>query len=346
MLVSVFSTSTAFGYWGFAVAAFTLDVVYGSHKRIHCLTIEELRSDWQKIEGTPILVTSDLPHVKLVNLLVNSGFPSIVFTDEPEDCITAAMRQRQMALGDAIRFSTHCFSALDDVLRAPNVIQFGSQCFFERTLDVIERLIEAVVGSVDPDSMRKILERAIPDYREGDEQLTVGDVMARQNSEAWAPGRGLAELTTSDRGLVERVSDAYRPIFGRRELVALSWPRELFTTSDESPVSLADVNLTGGARFLFWGPYLFLPRGNWQANVQFEVVGNHSGNRFEAEICIGRDVEANGQGKFPSFGAYGFSMNFTIVDPGLSIEFRARLLEGAIEGKFGLLSVSFERLSE
>jgi hypothetical protein len=343
MLVSSFGTSTVFGYWGFSILGHVLDVLHGAHHRIHCLSLGEFREGWQGREGRAVLVTSDLPDVALVRCLLASGFPCFAFLDEPEDAIAAATRLRNMTPRQAIRFSTQCFSSLSEVLPVPSLQVLRSDCYFSNVNTVIEVILNAVVGFADHDIVRQVLERAAPDLVPGS-LLTVGELMLRHSEEALPPGRKLSQQTAEDQHLIKAVADAYRPIFERRELTFLQWPRELFQFARDLDTEYRTIDLVGGARYIIYGPYFFLPRGGWRVTIQFEVIENVSGNEMEADVAIGTSVVTRGRFDLPALGVFKFSLDFVIQDQNLPIEVRMQILKGAIEGDFSLLSASLERI--
>jgi hypothetical protein len=346
MLVSSFGTSTPYAFWGFATIDRIMEVLYGGlHDRIHCLTLQELNAAWEARRGKSVSVTSDRPEFELANLMLSAEFPCIAFLDEPEDAITATMRHRNMTAPDAIRFTTQYFCLLDDVLRTPRVNVFGSATFFRQAAEVIIEIMQIVGPTADSTAVGQVLREAIPNYREG-ELLTVGEAMARQTAEAWAPGRGISEQSSYDQKLIKIVSDEYRPIFQRKGLTKLAFPKQLFSTSSAASVSKDIVDLCGAARFIVWGPYLFLPVGHWRADVEFEVVDNLSGNEIEADITIGRTVATTGRFELPVMGIYKFCMYFKVTEVKLPVEVRFQTMKGAIEGRMALRSVSINRRSD
>ena len=341
MLVSAFATSTPFGYWGFSILGHVLDALYGAHHRIHCLNLGELREGWRARGDRPPLVTSDLPDSTLAKFLLSSGFPSVAFIDEPEDAILAATVFRGMSPRQAIRFSTRCFSSLNEVLLARDLHLIRGDRYYSTVTSVIEELLDIIVGSADPAVVAQVLERVAPDVSTSP-LLTVGELILRQAPEAWPPGRKLSEKPPEDQRLIMAVADAYRPIFNRRDLDLLHWPREMFLFSRDFDAEYKAIELLGGARYIVYGPYLCLPRGAWRATVKFEVIENRSGNEMEADVAIGAEVVSRGRFALSAFGVYKFSLDFVVENQNLPIEIRLQILKGAIEGDFNLLNILVE----
>jgi hypothetical protein len=138
-------------------------------------------------------------------------------------------------------------------------------------------------------------------------------------------------------------STAYRPIFERKPLMRLNWPRDLFYTCNEGYAEPELIDLTGPARFLIWGPLLHLPKGNWIVKIEFEVSENLSGTEVEADIHDGQRFLIVTKTALPREGKFSFELPFRVEDPQLPIQVRISLLKGAIEGKFGLRSMSLRR---
>jgi hypothetical protein len=248
-----------------------------------------------------------------------------------------------MSSRQAIRFSTRYFSSLSEVLLARDIHIIRGDSYFSTVAVLVEVLLNLIVGSADPDVVAKVLERVAPDPSVS-APLTVGDLMLRQAPEASPPGRKLKEHPPQDQRLIMAVADAYRPIFNRRDLDLLHWPREMFLFSRDFDAEYKAIELLGGARYIVYGPYLCLPRGAWRATVQFEIIENRSGNEMEAEVAIGAVVVSRGRFDLSAFGVYKFCLDFVVEDDALPIEIRLRILKGAIEGDFNLLTASMERV--
>jgi hypothetical protein len=345
MLVSSFGTSTPFAFWGFAVIDRIMEVLFGSHLRIHCLTVQELGEGWQRRDGKPVSVTSDRPAPELARLLLESGSPCLAFVDEPEDSITTVIRHRNVSPADAIRFTTQYFCLLDEILRTPKVNVFRGSTFHRQVAEVITEIVQIIDPNADATTVETVLHRTIPNYQRG-QSLTVGEAMARQTSEAWAPGRGIKEQSPYDQQIITGVSDSYRPIFQQKGLSQLTLPKQLFYRSSATQVPDGHVELLGAGRFIIWGPCLFLPVGCWSADIQFEVAENKSGNEIEADVAIGPNVVATGRFTLPILGVFRFVLDFEVGDINFPVEVRFRTMKGAIEGRIALRSVVIARRND
>ena len=87
-----------------------------------------------------------------------------------------------------------------------------------------------------------------------------------------------------------------------------------------------------------YGPYLYLPRGRWRADVQLIVSGNMHDKGLAvdvyADVMLARHAFKPAQG-----GLLQASLPFAVERSQQRIEVRVELLEGAIEGYLGLKQV-------
>jgi hypothetical protein len=258
--------------------------------------------------------------------------------DEPGDAMANAMRANSMPLHEAIRFSTQYFSCLGNAVPIDKVRIFGSSYYQTNLGDLISDVLKEIVGSVDEVVKSRVIERVAPDLPSRSDSK-VQDVIGLHTQGALLPGRARNQLSLQDQGLIKSVADAYRPIFEKRDLAMIEWPREMFFTASEGNSRPGDIALIGRARHIVWGPYLHLPPGGWRVTIQFEVIENISGNEIEADVCVGMLVAAVGRTVLPAHGYFEFFLDFMVADPNLPIEIRVLLLKGAIEGRFGLRKV-------
>jgi hypothetical protein len=344
MLVGVFGTSTPYAYWGFSAVRRVMQVLHGDQHHIHCTDIDQLRQSWAAREGKSVVFTSDCPDIEISDLFLQSGAPLIVFLDEPEDAIAFAMISRPLGAREAIRFSSRAFCSLYDILMEPSTFCFPSECLDADVKDIFAKLFQILAGSVVPEQLEEVMRQAVCDYHEG-QFITVADLLASECAHITLPAEGFAQQEPEVQDLIRVSSEAYRPMFKRKPLLRLEWPRDIVFTCNEGHTKPELIELTGPARFLIWGPYFHLPKGDWIVKVEFEVAENFSGAQLETDIYDGQNVLVVSQLSLPVEGIFSFEFPFTVRSPYYPIEVRFALLKGAIEGKFGLRSLSV-RLAE
>ncbi len=334
MLISAFGAPTPYCNWAMSILEHVLDTIYGSHYRIHCDTVAELREAWRDRNGRPVLVTSNMPDRELSDFLVASGFPCLAFVDDPVSTIVAPCED--VGFHDGVRLAVSHIAVLHHCLAAKQVRCLGSD-FRDASLPafIVEILI-LVTGEADSDTVIKIALALAPDAPTS----TVEHLVRQHSGRDISLVQALEARPPNEQALARALADAYAPLLARQPLTFLEWPLELFTILGSGLV----VDLVGKGRCVIWGPYLYLPAGRWRATVECEVVDNISGNEIEADICIALEVSANGRAYLPALGLFAFSLEFDVVDPSRRIELRLHLLKGAIEGRLGLRRVTVERV--
>jgi hypothetical protein len=319
-----------------------MQVLYGDHHHIHCTGIDDLRRAWDEGGGKPVVFTSDCPDGEISDLFLGFDAPRIAFIDEPEDAIAFAIVSRPMEAREAIRFSSRHFCSMQDILLDPHTVCFPSFYLNEDVRDVVTQLLQILAGSVDQDVLEAVMQRAVDEYQFG-RYTTVADQVAGDFARFALPSEVLAQQPPEILDLIKQCSDIYRPLLRRMPLVSLRWPLGLVYTSNEGNGNPHRINLTGPARVLTWGPYLHLPKGNWKAQIEFEIIENYSGALLKADIYDGNSLLIVAETALPVAGKFQFELPFNVCNPNYPIEVRMCLAKGAIEGKFGLTALTLHR---
>ena len=345
MLVSVLSTPTSYGYWGYTLVGHILDAMYGAHLHIHCLDLEGLRAGWSAAKDKPVVVTSDRPDTPLSFLLITSSFPVVAFFDEPRDALANAVIFDRLALPEAIRFCAQYFSCLAGGAGSEHVRLFGAQWRQASVSELVAAVVAAIGLEADAALVAEAARRVASEQGLGAD-ATVEQVMRRRLNGETLTELALRRFQEPERALVDWFAASYGPVLTGGERDMLEWPLDLFSVERKGDSDAKSVELIGSARHIVWGPYLHLPVGGWRARVQFETIGNLSGNEIEGDICTQNKQLVRVNAKLPVHGYFEFALDFAIADPNSPIELRVRLLKGAIEGRFGLRRVTIEPIAD
>jgi len=131
------------------------------------------------------------------------------------------------------------------------------------------------------------------------------------------------------------------PCRGDRRIQAM-WLGPLFLLGDIPDTWMrGPVDLSGPARCVLYGPYLHLPRGQWDARLILGLAGHDGTESFTVEIVCG-DVIAKGSFSAEGSGLFEVGMEFAHRDPHMPIEFRLFLDVGAIYGWLSRFEVCLE----
>lgn len=109
-----------------------------------------------------------------------------------------------------------------------------------------------------------------------------------------------------------------------------------------APVS-GTIDLTGPVRALTFGPFLYLPQGEWMLHFTFETGMNRSGNSLMFDVFVNNEATCATEFHLPNDGQFAFDCRFGARDPWSTFEFRSHLRRGAIEGVFTPLSLELSR---
>jgi len=104
------------------------------------------------------------------------------------------------------------------------------------------------------------------------------------------------------------------------------------------------LSMVGPARCILWGPYIHLPLGTWRARVVIAVRDNFSGNVLQIKVVRALSDYAEANTILHASGVFELDMEFQIDEPIDPLEVTFTLKEGAIEGAFRLVGMSFSKI--
>jgi len=330
-LVAALATNTAYGYFGFALVARALDVLHGAHRHIHTLAPPDLGTTGE----LPVLITTDRPESALSHWLVASGAPILAFFDAPENLVAHALFCDGETFAASLRRAAHGVACLSGCAQASALRVFEPGWRRAEVRELAAGVLDALGASsahADEVTARVLAGEGLS------ARATVAEVLRRRHG-----GEALAQraqrFSDAERALLRDFAAQYGPLL-TGGATALDWPRALFV-ADPGEAGDRDVEMIGPPRHLVWGPYLHLPLGRWRADVQFEVEGNISGNVIEADVSelTTRSQLARCVARLPERGLFGLTLDFDNPSPDAPLEIRVRLMESAIEGRFGLRRV-------
>jgi hypothetical protein len=272
--------------------------------------------------------------------VMNSGTaPIVLFLDDPCDSVRYLKLSADCSMIEALRIQTAAAAGHASLFGSPAVLavhrlQSGptqailSLMLKHLRLDLPSSIYETLVAKfVGPGDENTALETSLRNYVVGYEPLDCVPTI----------------LTAEE---VQIINDVLAPVI----LMSISenaapvvWPTKIFFSGDrlEAPAPLA-ADLTGGARILYYGPYLHLPAGRWTVRM---IVGFSAGSRgtpFSVEV-YGGNLLARAIMVAEAKGIFNASFEFTHDAPYEAIEIRLRTDRGAIEGQFALGRVELSR---
>ncbi len=144
--------------------------------------------------------------------------------------------------------------------------------------------------------------------------------------------------------LIDFLAAQYDCVAKGRGLERLEWPVfSLLQPSYPDQMTIGPIDLTGPARYIYFGPYFALPIGAWNVNITFEVQDCLSDNEIAIDVFATEPLSIV-RAKLPARGVYGCQIRFEIEDLSKPVEIRMQLLTGAIEGLLQLRQIKLRRL--
>ncbi|MCZ8182158.1 MAG: hypothetical protein O9322_04240 [Beijerinckiaceae bacterium] len=347
------------------IASFASDTIYGRfcHDLVRTI-VASARPDFLAIEAESvrdmadqvagrrvpgILVLSCRPESDLLQIAGRLHGRTILFDEYAEDLAGNFLRQKRFTWPVALQHTCAFLCTTAPVRKAG-----GPALTVLRRPGLTLRMLLATILQVleMPMEPAKLVEAAARiDIRlPQDLDRLLDEVLLERDPAITPAGAGIQELTMD---AVELMRNIYEPIvtlINGGEARPIIWPVEIFFAQTEkkavSGVRPEPQTMLGPARFLYFGPYLCLPAGRWQAMAEFEVKNNLSRNRVEIDISRNNETISFSLVDLPEEGFFTAVTDFFNDRGELPIEMRIFLKEGAIEGQFELKKVMLTPISE
>lgn len=341
MLVASVGSPSPVTQWGLHVLRSILEVALGQVEVIAKSRVDDLREAWGARAGEHFLLFIDNPDVEVAKLLTKGSARVVAFLEDPTEIVAYAMAERQLNWKEATKLTSLVLSTLHDIYVTPSTLLIVRRAG-QSTGEVVDTIARHLNLSLDGGQFDAILRRICSTgLADSEEPLEVGLLKSIKLSRPI--GQLTAKLPAEGRRPIGLVCLAYRPLLTQMSVDAMEWPRELFI-GEKSPDPLAPVvELVGPARFLFHGPWLHLPAGQWAAQMRFEMEENWSGNTLQLDVFNGVTVSM-GDVDLPAEGDYAATIDFKVDEPVKPMEFRALMKLGAIEGRFRARHFTMYRL--
>ena len=319
-------------------------VSFGEFEFISANTLADLKSNFHSSSEKPrsVLLYADYPQPELVSMLVCLDAPVAICADDFVTLAHYSVVWRQFGGADAARFASMGLVNIEPLMTTPPprslIIIDGKIQLRELVADLAKLYRIPTTSSLIDEVLANLGEAGKADVSLSGfaARTTVGFVRAREILERRSP---------LENELIDFLAAQYEGIVSGYKLEALEWPPFALLRPDyPDRLTVGPIDLTGPARFIYYGPYFALPLGAWKAVVAIEVQACFSDNNIAIDIISG-DILAIIRTKLPSQGVYSCEIYFEIMDSSKPVEIRMQLLTGAIEGVLMLRKVTLHRLN-
>jgi hypothetical protein len=322
-----------------------IQTVIGDHRVVVANSLDALRKDFPSREARneqPVILFSDYPEPLMIETYYKLAAPLAVCLDDFATIAHFSVVTRQYGGVEATRFATMALVNLERASVDPPPISLTVRDRDIRLSALIQGLARLYGLPVDAGCVNRVL--AASGFAEQSD-VTLGDYEAKTLT-AYDDARKLLEQRSPlENELIDFLAPQYNPIGSGRRLEKLEWPvYALLRPEFPDRLTIGPIDLTGPARYFYYGPYFALPAGAWSADISFEVQDCLSDNRIGVDVCAG-SILGLINATLPVRGVYGCEIRFEMVNPFQPAEVRLQLLTGAIEGVLQLRRVVLRRLS-
>lgn len=341
MLILIFGPPSGFVQWCLWLIRIMTDVVLDDVDYATAADTDQLRAFWATRSKHNVVFFADCPNRRLFEVFAQIDVPVLILWEDPADVTAFVMRERGLSVLWALRLTMQCSMTFADFVRLPDslLLKRGEQTD-------IEGFLREVAGHfrilLEPEHLTEI-ERRIAASHGLDLSVRVEDAYLATWPNALPRGAGY-EGVPSD--LVSVADNLHRWIDAHlhgEPLDEMIVERELFIHGgDPDGYLMGPVEMVGPARCIVFGPYLYLPVGDWVAELRFTVGDNLSKNLLEVDV-FQSDVLVSESFRLPAEGHFSAAAHFDIQDPREALQLRLIIREGAIEGSLDLKEVMLRR---
>ncbi len=338
-LISLIGTPSPVFYSTLSVVRALVTIAVGEHEVVCANTIADLGAQLSRLTRpleACVILYSDYPQADILPAYTAIGSPLVICADDFLTIAHFSVVSRAYGGVDAARFASMGLVNIEPVISAPPGLCLVVNDFDARLSDFVVRLAHFYGLPLDGLDLQRVL-GALGQMGSGDESLYS---YGARTLPAPGPARAILERRGPlENELIDLLAQQYGPIVAGERLERLEWPPfSLLRPDFPDRLTVGSIDLTGPARFIFYGPYFALPRGCWRADLALEVSNCLSDNQIAIDVVSG-GVLAAIKANLPPQGVFGCAIQFEIRTPTNPVEIRLQLLTGAIEGLLMLRSI-------
>ena len=326
-----------------------VQVTFGEHVVIVVNSIEALREqfpDKATRNEKPVIVMSDYPKPELLAAFYNLNAPVAICIDDFTTIALFSVVSRGFGGVEAARFATMGLVNVEPTTVSPPATSLFVGDPKVETLDgLIGKLAALYQLPMTGNSLDGVLKFA-GFAGQGDTALSVYiDRTVASAATINRDGRATLEKRSPlENELIDFLAAQYDCVAHGQGLERLEWPVfSLLQPSFPDQMTIGPIDLTGPARYIYFGPYFALPIGAWNVDITLEVQDCLSDNEIAIDVFATEPLSIV-RTKLPARGVYGCQIRFEIEDSSKPVEIRMQLLTGAIEGLLQLRQIKLRRL--
>jgi hypothetical protein len=344
-LVSIAGTPSLTLYATMNVVRALTQVLLGDHIVVVANSLEVLRKEFPSRaarKGQSVVLISDYPEPELLGTLYQLNAPLAVCIDDFATIAHYSVVTRGFGGAAAARFAMMGLVYIERAAISPPPLSLIVNDPNIALATLIDDLAALYRLPMEDDSLAKVL-ASLGQAEQGD--LTLAEYAAVTFPICENAREILERRSPLENELIDFLALQYDGIARGRRLERLEWPvYALLRPEFPDRLTVGPIDLTGPARYIYYGPYFSLPAGTWSVDISIEVSDCFSDDQIEIDVTAVK-VLAAVRAKLPRAGVYGCQIRFEIEHPSQPVEIRLALLKGAIEGVIRMHSIKLHRLA-
>jgi hypothetical protein len=344
-LLSVVGTPSPLLYATLNVVQAMTKVSGGEPLVITAHSVDGLRSAFPSTsdrKGKSVILFSDYPEQDFLSLLVDTNTPMLICADHFTTVAHFAVVTRELGGVYAARHASMGIVKIEPLMarlpRSSLIVNDPAKALPIAIAD-FAKFFRLPLGGEALAEISSLLGCG------GARAISLGEYAAKTIPQSNDAREMLERRSPLENELIDFLAAQYDGIVRGHRLEKLEWPvYALLRPEFPDRLTIGPIDLTGPARFIYYGPYFALPAGAWSAEVSIEVSGCYSNDPIAIDV-VARKILAIVRMKLPRNGVYGCQIRFQIEDPSQPVEIRLQLLTGAIEGVIRMHSITLHRVS-
>jgi hypothetical protein len=288
------------------------------------------------------LYATQFPSASVLSTINDGRLPVVGFLDDAIDSVAYQRRLSGCSFMEALRAAT-C-----SVVANPTLLEGHSSIVYYRGHAVApDRIVAQVLDHLAlfiPPEGQEILKRK---YCLAATDLHGLETSLAERVPRYEPqGHWSKELIDEEASIVDQVLGPLLNMASLKACAPITWPLSVFLSGDRPDTEASRVmEITGAARIIYYGPYLYLPPGRWKAEFAVGFSRDAVGSTFTVEV-YGSSLIARARFRASRAGLFSGTFLFDHVRVEDHIEMRFRNDQGAIEGRVGLAWIKLHHASQ
>lgn len=279
-----------------------------------------------------VLIVTHFPRPELVDYATHHRIPVVLALDEPSYSAAFHVKSGNLGPRDAVKPVTQSLSLLAAMTKLQHSFVLSSMDYQRSVPHVVASLALALGVSRQEIS---VITKAFRGW-----QVTS---LARSIEKHVLHGSAFTDLdrlvSPPDGACIIKASRGLVDLILGQEPAEIVWSREFFydgaTLTSPAPMM---IDMTGPARCLYYGPYLHLPVGRWEARIFLGFSDQTIDTWLKVDVYTD-DVQAIFLSRVKRGGVYMMPIAFEVNDPRQPIQLRIFIERGEIDGRMGLAMV-------